>query len=151
MDNQQAKFAYLAGLIDGEGCLDMPIQRRKNGCITYPPRVRISMTCFKTLQELKELIRSTGLPFWTEEKRREPSNPKWSPSWCLYITGIRRVQKWAEMITPYAITKKDKWLLLKEYCTDRLSTNPELGTNCPYTQKQLEIIAKLRNASTTKC
>lgn len=156
MDNQQAKFAYLSGLIDGEGCLDFSTLKRKHYGTYYTPRVRIAMTDFVGAENLKRIIVETGLPYWTEEKKRTTDNPLWSDSWCFTITGYKRVEKWANALAPYSLFKKPQWNTLIRFINSRKITNPDNGYSKTkgYTEHELSLVKliksqKKQKASTT--
>lgn len=147
MDNQQAKVAYLAGLIDGEGCLDF--QKNFNRVYQkfyYSPRIRLTMTGDQDLENIKKLISETGLPFWTEERKRRFDNPKWKDAWSITITGYKRIQPWIEAILPYSIVKKSQWSVLKEYVESRKVTNPDNGYSQTkdYTDQEIMLINKIK-------
>lgn len=145
MDNQQAKVIYLAGLIDGEGCLDY--QRNFNKQYKkyyYSPRLRICMTGDDS--RLKELIRESGLPFWTEERTRRFKNPKWRDSWAITITGYKRLSKWVKAIKPYSIVKLKQWENIDNFIKSRHITNPDNGYSKikDYTEYEMNLINEIR-------
>lgn len=146
MDDQQAKAAYLAGIIDGEGCLDFQKSTYKNGSVYYQPRIRITMVGDEFLEELKELVRELQLPFWVEPRKRTFKNPKWRDAWSINITGMKRVSPWISTLTPYLKLKLPQLDTLRLYIESRKQTNPDNGYSKDkgYTEHELSLVQKIK-------
>ena len=146
MDNPQTKFAYLAGLIDGEGCIDFGTSIKKKRRYYYP-RLRISMTDFSYLDHLKKLIADLGLPHYVETRSRKFANPKWHDAWCMSVIGVKRILKWSP-IGNLLLNKKLEWSLLEKFIESRLKSNPNNGSNKfrDYTQEELNCVESVKKA-----
>ena len=110
MDNQQPKtnetdVAWLAGFIDGEGCVDF--QKASHKGLRNPrwiPRIRICNTDFATLIEVVNILRGMEQAHWID--KRQPRNPFHKPSWNLAIQGMKRLPPFIRAVLPYLRTKK---------------------------------------------
>ena len=78
---------YLAGLIDGEGCIDWGFNYDKKLNKRYiRPRLRITLT--KPGYEVIDLLVNN---FGGNVEVRIPNNPKWTPSKTWYATSTKAV------------------------------------------------------------
>lgn len=78
---------YLAGLIDGEGCIDWTLGfDKKYGKRYIRPRLRITLTepGFEVIELLQGNLKGNV-------EIRTPKDHKWSPSQTWYVTGTRAV------------------------------------------------------------
>lgn len=132
--------AYLAGLVDGEGCITICESTRidhhgiKTSRPSFGPR-------FCIVNTNKNLIESV-LQDWTlgsiKEVRRK--NPKHKPIYVWEIRRLGEILKAIEYILPYLKLKRKQALLMIEYCKSRLLA-PK-GGHCKYAEREKEI-AKL--------
>jgi len=102
--NRETHKAYLAGLIDGEGCITVLRRRKvKRGkvYIFYEPHIIIS----NTNRQLIEFIRATYPGMVTTQ--RTPSYPNAKPVYRYAATrdGTKRM---AKQLEPYLMLKKSK-------------------------------------------
>jgi len=147
MGNQQAKVIYLAGLIDGEGCLDYQRNfNRQYKKFYYSPRMRLTMTGQNDLKEINKLITDTGLPFWVETRVRRFNNPKWRDAWTITVTGYKRIRPWIKAISEYSIVKKSQWENMDKYIKSREITNPKnkYSQTKDYTDYELGLIQEIK-------
>ena len=95
---------YLAGLFDGEGCIDVQRMYPKLGSHTsrfyVRPRVRLAMTdaCWVLGQALHER-------FGGHLTRRKPTTPTQNPSWSLEWLSRKDILAILDVIEPYLILK----------------------------------------------
>lgn len=96
--------AYVAGLIDGEGCL--PLVR--SGPSSYAAKMSIGMTDKEYLQSIKSLCGVGRMD------SRKPQKEGWKAChvWTVGSSGLRRLLTTVE---PYLILKKRQAVLLSQY------------------------------------
>jgi hypothetical protein len=125
VDNQQSlqtDLGYLAGIIDGEGCIT--IQRtgkeRKNGGKDLQPVVIITNCnadlinhCCKILDTIE-----VGYNIKNSEERR-PSH--WKTCYWLTICGLRRSQRLLNIIRKYLVSKQGQCELVLRFIESRLN------------------------------
>lgn len=95
--------AYVAGLIDGEGCLEIQKKDTK-----YQARIRICMTDEKMIKWLQE---SFGGYFET----RKFNNDAWKDAYGWTIKNNIMVKPFIEKICPYLKLKKPQAEIIKEF------------------------------------
>jgi hypothetical protein len=119
----KTELAYIAALIDGEGCIYVEkfIERRKGkytGKYSYTLRLKISMTCFKTLNWMKNVISKSYKCYLSDAKPR--GNPKWKDIYAFTLsTAI--IPEFCKEILPYMITKKERCKLAIEYANTKFN------------------------------
>ena len=104
--------AYVAGLIDGEGCLDLARQKRidMHGKIYYRPRLRI---CLTEKEIIEWLQKSFGGNITT---RKGQNNNKDTYSWS--ILGKKRLLPFLRKVYPYLkIKRRQAEILVKCFKT----------------------------------
>jgi hypothetical protein len=144
MSLAETDYAYLAGIVDGEGTITFSrVTTRRNGHVyfNYSPHVSISNTDLGMLRFLKRRF-GGGIV-----RVSPPKNKLWKRDNRLYF---RR----AEMLTilpriiPYLTTKKRKAKLMLEYMTTRKETvrQDERGrfVGIPLAVRQKKIVAEIR-------
>lgn len=84
---KRLSWKYIAGLIDGEGCIDFQChvdQRNKEPRLYIVPRLRIAMTVIA--KDLLEILRANhGGNIW--EHNRKLKNPNWTPAIYWQVQG----------------------------------------------------------------
>lgn len=96
-------YAYMAGILDGEGYLGLGKwkQKRYKHNYTYKTRIVISNCDLKLLEWLQDKFGG----YITKKSKK----PHWKQGYNLQIGNI---QQWLPKVIPYLITKKDKAKLL---------------------------------------
>ena len=100
------ELAYLAGLIDGEGCFDvkhMRVLNKKKQKLynSLVPRLRISMTCLKTLQYVNTIFPANLI----NKTVKNTPNRKPQYEWCLEGEKLLTVLL---LLKPYLVTKQEE-------------------------------------------
>lgn len=143
MGNQQEKLIWLAGLIDGDGCVGIfrcGMRRQK----VFTPSVQISLTCRLTYEYLDDMFKFFQFGHhWTIKK---PQKKTHKPIWNVEIKGLRRVRKLIENIGPYLVTKKREAELVYKYITSRLSKSQK----APYSKEELDWIDQIHKIKLTR-
>lgn len=127
MDNQQAKtrdsrLEWLAGFVDGEGSFNIhQVRCGKNGDHGYHPWFTLGGTHPATLEYVKSILDEWEIAChisWSQDKR---TNRR--ALWRIQITGLKRVERWLQVITPHLFTKYEQAALLLQFTELRLA-NP---------------------------
>lgn len=119
-DNQrQAKFtdyAYIAGIIDGEGALMItrsaaaPSRGRKSP--SFCPRIKVSMT---DEAPVKYIFEKTNIGKVSYEPTRR-SRPRKKGLWIWQVCSRENVVDFLDLIEPYLVLKIPQSKLLREFC-----------------------------------
>ena len=105
--------AYLAGIIDGEGCITI----RKQGSY-YVPSVLIGNTNETLINHIKALLDYESIEYCMRyEDRGDRINAR--PSWTINLSSRDRVIKFLNLVLPYLVSKKDQALLVLDWCSKK--------------------------------
>lgn len=135
--NDEIKHAYLAGLIDGEGCIFIDKFTQTNGRVVHYPKISIGMTDIKPIQLLSDTF---GGKIYFES--RQHLNHK-----DVYIWGtkkIDRVRNVLDSIIPHLRGKKDQAILARE-AVDLRTEQMRNYTNLGIEQRLSDIHLNLKN------
>ena len=98
------KVAWLAGMIDADGCIGLHRQPYK-GKVHYVPDLSISTSCSRTREVIISLLHELEIGCHvTARKARDHDN--WSVVWVIDVRGMKRVAKLARFIGDDLVTKK---------------------------------------------
>lgn len=130
--NYNEKLAYFAGLLDGEG--NIQVQKLKT---QYTARITIANTDKEMIDWLKNNFEG-----YTYVQKRGHRNPKWKTCyfWIRIISG--KAEQFIKDLIPYSITKKERLNMLLEFLSTK-STNGISITEEVVKQRE-SIISKLR-------
>jgi len=130
-ERQHFYIGYLLGILDADGSF----QLGKDGKGHYIPEITIANTNNSIIEKIIEALKFLGLTgyVWTAKRKRK----RWKPVHRVVIKGIKRVARTLELLNNYNFGKKDRALVLKEFCDYRLSI--------PHKKKYLNIIYRVRN------
>lgn len=107
---EAVQFAYLAGILDGEGCFAIkktkPLQGRKNPW--YSPCISVGMTSEPVIQLLKDTFGGS--------MRKERARKGYKPIYRWAVTSKRKAIKVLKKVRPYLIEKKEQADVLFDYC-----------------------------------
>lgn len=115
---QELQYAYLAGLIDGEGCLRITrdhspgILKQGNKSPRYGAGITIHMVTPEPLYFFKSIFPDGYLVY---EGARE-DRPNQRPTYCWRCQNRHAVQEVVEKLYPYLLVKKNQADILLEYC-----------------------------------
>ena len=117
MTNKEKCFlAYIAGLIDGEGCINIIKTQRKletldgvKSYLSYRAQIAINMADALALAMLKDLFSKSHL-YYYRNKTQENRKPIWM--WCIYDNNCWDFLK---KIQPYLINKQEESRVLLSF------------------------------------
>ena len=93
------KLAWAAGIIDGEGCILLNLNPKRQ---TYTLRVSVTNTDPKMLKELKSIF---GGSIQAANCRNDKAH--WKSKW-MWVLTCKQADKALSALLPYLITKKDQ-------------------------------------------
>jgi hypothetical protein len=126
---KRLSWKYIAGLIDGEGCIDFQFhyQKRKNSTETIlhiVPRMRLALT--DTCNFLLEILKTNhGGNIWHSKKQTE-EHPNWHNAsyWQLQGRGLRPL---LQNIVNHLILKKEQAKLALWWIDNAMGKNANIG------------------------
>lgn len=104
----ETQKAYLAGLIDGEGCFGIAHIGKSN---TYVPKIGIQMTDETVIMWVRDITNSSCRSSMRFDKE---SNKNWRTQYLVRFSGKRAILL-SKLLLPYLITKKKQAELLVEF------------------------------------
>ena len=115
--------AWLAGIIDGEGCIS--IHSRANH---FVPIVKIANTNDLLINHCKLILDGAGIDYCvTFNDRGDRKNAK--PSWELSLESRPRVISVLNMVHPYLVSKKAQADLVLKWCGKSKRAKSDTETN----------------------
>jgi len=128
--NKEEK-AYIAGFIDGEGCITF-IKHMKRDDISWEPKLEITNTDKNVLEWIAEKIPESSL-YYQEEDRNEI----WKTRHYLRINKRKDLLSILKNVEPYLIVKSEQAKLMIEFLENR---KPHKS----YTEREIEIAENVR-------
>lgn len=117
--SEKTKFAYLAGIIDGEGCLSIGAGRRQKwGVINYNSIVSVANT---DIGLIKWLHTNFGGNFF-DGKQQRPNNKK---HYIWRVLKRKEIEILLLAVLPYLIVKRNQAIVLLEFVRLPRDMNPE--------------------------
>ncbi len=139
MTLSKEEWAYLAGIVDGEGSISFRRRKGKN-CIILEPKVSITTTSLELVNWIKN-----KLPNIRCRIEKDHRNPRWKPRHELYYQKHSGVYSFLKGIYPYLIIKKKHAELMLEFIEIRKNAkwgNRWHGTG--YSSREFEIEREIR-------
>lgn len=104
---KRLSWKYLAGLIDGEGCIDMQASTdKRDGTYYCRPRLRMSLSGEGGKNLLQDL--STNFGGHYDPPRRWPNNPSWQAPYTWSLTGSAHLRSVLQNLRNHLILKKEQ-------------------------------------------
>ena len=99
---KRLSWKYIAGLVDGEGCIDVVVNKRSDSYYVQP-RVRITMCV--VAEELMDIICNN---FKGTREYRKVTNPNWNDSITWNASGYNRACTFLRNIKNHVIVKREQ-------------------------------------------
>lgn len=110
------ELAWLAGLLEGEGCFSVQEQERPSGKVYYQAKIRCSMTDEDIIRRLHELVPQANV----YERRFDLMNEKWKKQWSWELCKKQDCIDLAKLLYPFMGIRRriaiDKILQLEKQC-----------------------------------
>ncbi len=103
-------LAWAAGIIDGEGCILLNIDKKRN---VYTPRIHVTNTDAKMLLKLKGMF---GGNIYAARHKNDKAH--WKPRWMWVVLSQHAITVVA-LLLPYLVTKKDQAEIFIEFSNTR--------------------------------
>lgn len=127
-DFKETDWAYMAGILDGEGCFCL-VNHKPASPLPYPS-IQVTSTSLLLIYWLQH---KTHYAYSTRKKA-----PKWKRQYRLALSGYWITGVLAK-VKPYLVIKKEQCSILMEYVTSRLKKTYA----CPLSKEEQDMIARL--------
>lgn len=131
--------AYIAGYLDGEGCITVLRHKRKSGNINYYPYISISNKDLDSLKWINEIIGLGKVRRLTPAKVSERSKKwrqrpwTWSDCYTYGINNLAACYRFLTDISPFTKVKKEHADLLLEFMEIKANKEPSRAIRDPET------------------
>ena len=123
-DNLDA--AWLAGIIDGEGCIHTTYANGSKDRTHYRCRVEVRNTNPFMIQRITKILFPLGISFFVHPlKARAP----YKEGLALIVSNYKGIQLLLQMVLPHLTAKYDEAKLMSEFINWRLNEHPMNGCN----------------------
>ena len=140
--SREADLAWLAGIIDGEGCIELTLKAAKNGKKYMMPKVRIYNTDIRMIEKVSLIYERHNLVFFYSlgnngEKHSERTGRKWKTQIGICIASQGTTAKLLGLILPY-LGNKRKMAEIVIAMVDFLKQFPKGGNTIRYEYSEAE-------------
>lgn len=151
MDNQHTlvdshELAWLAGIVDGEGCLDMS-KIPYGHTIRLQTRVRVANTSELLMKRISNIAERLGIRFHISldvYNRGKKSRANFKPVYGMEIQNQTNCKKIISAILPYLVLKDKQANLMLEFINSRINRGARQGIKIPYNKRELTIAQEMR-------
>lgn len=125
--------SYIAGLIDGEGCISIHKQKTVK-YTSFRPYFGITMNNkeIDTIKHVEKLLKNAGFSLLTRKRNNANATD-------MYSHTMPSILSLANMIMPFSITKRRQWILVKDFIKSRMEHPMK-----PYTGIELGIYNQIK-------
>lgn len=118
---QETNLAWLAGVIDGEGCIAIfrkTVKHRSGNTTIVPtPYITIVNSSQTLMNECKSILDALGVSMYGLHYSRNETH---RPLKRFLIKNHKSLETLLDAILPYLVGKRDQALLMREYLEERL-------------------------------
>ncbi|MEW6385915.1 MAG: LAGLIDADG family homing endonuclease [Thermodesulfobacteriota bacterium] len=120
--------AWLAGIIDGEGCISVSHNRNHNGDVAhYRPRFEIRNTNPYLMRRITEILTTWKVKYFLIYIK--PREVQYRESLAMAITNYRGIMRILSKTMPYLTAKKEEAQAMMKFIKWRLCVHPMKGCN----------------------
>lgn len=138
MKKNKLKLAWLAGIIDGEGSLQL--SGCKNG--SYYVKVSITNSEESMINEVEKICIAYKIKYGRTFNDKTKYCSNWKKAYYINICSQKSIIDILILILPYLINKKIRAKEIIKYCRSRLVSREKGGFKKRYTTSQLKLIHK---------
>lgn len=139
-----AEAAYIAGIIDGEGCVAILKKKQAGYNPTYTPRLIVANTNLPLILWLKE---TTGLGNVTKRKKRQKAHHKCSYNWALYSSDLKLL---LPQVKQYLLCKSEQVVAVEKLMSLKHPGSAGFSKEALQTREDLFQTARTLNKRSTK-
>ena len=131
-------LCWLAGIIDGEGCITISTDKQK----FFRTYITVNNNNPYLIQRVGEILSELNIKFYYLLKKR--NNPKHKETLVINITGLGSCRKLIENIFLYLVGKKEQAEIMLKYINSRKGKMELKGTHNPYSKEEIELVKKIK-------
>jgi len=116
-DNSEYELVWLAGFIDGEGCLSIykgsGKRKIKKKAQQHYIRISIINTGYRTIERISNILNKYKIKYFIQETVRK--NPNHNNTKCVILHHSIQVEKLLNLVQPYLFSKQKEAQLIRKY------------------------------------
>lgn len=105
---REVDWAWLAGIIDGEGNLNYYSQVHQNGRSYSRPQIRVANTDVRMIAKVSRILHSEDIIFSYSINQQGKNGKKYKPQMVIQIASSEACLKIVDKILPYLANKKEQ-------------------------------------------
>lgn len=143
--------AWLAGIVDGEGCISLFTNQERDGSTKLKPVVNFVNTDMGIVNKALSILEQGNVTPYIV--KRVHKNTKHRDCIEVKTTSQIQIKKWLELVLPYLFgIKKQKAEILLRFINRRIEKRAEVGRNdlARYTEEDWDDFNELRSSTTTR-
>jgi hypothetical protein len=140
--SRKDRICWLAGIIDGEGCIAVYLDESAKHGKTLDMRVKITNTCMKMIRQISEILTENHIGFYYA------TNGNTNPALEISASGQGRVEALLNLVRPYLVTKAEQADTVLELIRYRKSLGykvPENGGTLLKDSKIIELVQRIKD------
>ena len=118
-DIERADIGYLAGIIDGEGCLSIAVAKREDSAfkLNIKPILNITNTDRKLIEAVQTILGKLGIKNRVSRYHAAPNRR--SDGYRIHVTSPEELARILPVLIPYLISKRRRAELILAYVLKR--------------------------------
>jgi len=119
-------WKYVAGLMDGEGCIKLNLRKKKkdDGSIIFYPQIGIELTLTESSKHVIDMLHNS---YGGKVYRREYPNANWKPTYTWRLYAKTEVRAFCQNLFKHTFIKNEQ-MKLAIWCIDNLKTGLAVET-----------------------
>ena len=104
--SREVDLAWLAGIIDGEGNIQLSMKENANGSSYLDTKVRIYNTDVRMMQKVAKIYVNENIVFCYTIGNNNRKNPRWKRQMGIQVASHGSTSKLLNLVLPYLVNKK---------------------------------------------
>ena len=123
---------YIAGLIDGDGCLNINVRKSQHNVNRYIPQILFINTNKEIIKRYCSVLSNYEVGYYVNFRIAGKTTNR--RRWDIITSGVRRSEKLCSLLSDIFVSKNEQCKILLDYCRYRLlhekSKNDGIGFEC---------------------
>lgn len=145
--SRKDRICWLAGIIDGEGCIAVYLDESAKHGKTLDMKVKVTNTCMEMIRQISEIFVENHIGFYYA------TNGNANPALEIAASGQGRVEALLKLVRPYLVTKAEQADAVLELIHYRKGIGyraPENGGTLLHDPKIVELVRRVKDLKTDR-
>jgi hypothetical protein len=104
--SREVDYAWLAGIMDGEGNFQLHVREAHNGKTYFQPKIRVANTDVRMIEKVARIYKDLGCVFFYTINKRKRYNDRWKDQLHIEVASQGSSEKLLRAIIPFLSNKK---------------------------------------------